>query len=259
MSIQRPAALNASSRTGKIDLKIVQKRVCRYGWILALLTLFSGCVHVPMSSETIITDKLRAIPSVEPGDVLLVYGENAAVPEQSIIGSYLTAYCLAAFHGNTVGELIKTILKVNPQPGRFAVRHLKELEREGDADSTSTEGNSILSRLNLSKARVLKDRLRYAVHVREEFGVTVHVPLYFSPFGVASCGNRTVLEAHIWELPTEKFLGSLSVSAKGEFTVVAYLLHFVVSRDTQKDATWKLARAIVERLTGLKPLENQVD
>jgi hypothetical protein len=33
----------------------------------------------------------------------------------------------------------------------------------------------------------------------------------------------------------------------------------VVSRDTQKDATWKLARAIVERLTGLKPLENQVD
>ena len=83
------------------------------------------------------------------------------------------------------------------------------------------------------------------------------VPLYVSPFGVASCSNRTVLEARVWDLPAERFLGSFTVTAEGEYTVVAYMLHMVVSPDTQKDAMEKLARQIVTRLAGLTPLESK--
>jgi len=106
---------------------------------------------------------------------------------------------------------------------------------------------------------VSRDHLRYAVHVKERFGATVHAPLYVSPFGVASCSNKTVLEASVWDLPGERFLGSFTVTAEGEYTVVAYILHLVVFPDTQKDAMEKLAREIVSRLAGLKPLEKTGD
>ncbi len=225
-----------------------------YGWIL-LLTLLSGCIHVPMSSETTIHDPLQSIQPIEQGESVVVYGENAPVPKQSTLGSYFTANCAATSQGNTIGELIRSILKLNPQPGRFAVRHLKDLETEKDPDCLPISGDSILCMLNLPKLRVAADRLRYAIHVKETFEAKIHVPLYAPPFGVASCSNKTVLEATVWELSTEKCLGSFSVSAEGEYTVMAYLLHIVVTRDTQKDATQRLAREIVERLTGLKPLE----
>ena len=259
MSIRRPAALNPPSRPGTIDHKIVQRRVCRYGWMLALLILFSGCVHVPMSSESTIHDALQTIQPVEQGEVLVVYGENAPVQKQSMAGSYFTADCAATSQKDTIGELIKSILRMNPQPGRFAVRHLKDLETEKDPDCPISGGDSILCRLNLSKAQAVSDRLRYAIHVKENFEAKIHLPLYASPFGVASCSNKTVLEATIWELTTEKCLGSFAVSAEGEYTVLAYMLHIVVFRDTQKDATERLAREIAERLTGLKPLTEKVD
>ena len=115
------------------------------------------------------------------------------------------------------------------------------------------------ARLDLSQDKfVSRDRPRYAVHVKEKFEAIVHVPLYVSPFGVASCSNKTVLEARVWDLPAERFLGSFTVTAEGEFTVVAYMLHMVVSPDTQKDAMERFAREIVVRLTGLKPLENKM-
>jgi hypothetical protein len=95
--------------------------------------------------------------------------------------------------------------------------------------------------------------------VKESFEAAVHAPLYVSPFGVASCSNKTVLEAGVWDLPAERFLGSFTITAEGEYTVVAYILHLVVSPDTQKDAMEKLAREIVTRLTGLKPPENKDD
>jgi hypothetical protein len=229
------------------------------GWILTLLVLFAGCIHVPVSSDIVINDKLQTAPPLEPGDVLLVYGENAAPPEQNAAVTYFTAGCQGAFHGNTLGELVKTILKVNPQPGRFAVRYVKEAQKENAADRTETRSDSILGRLDLSKDFVSRDRLRYAVHVKENFEAIVHMPLYVSPFGVASCSNRTVLEARVWDLPAERFLGSFTVMAAGEFTVVAYMLHLVVSPDTQKDAMERFAREIVVRLAGLKPLDNPND
>lgn len=229
------------------------------GWILAFLSLCICCVHVPVSSNIVVNDKLQEAPPLEPGDVLLVYGENAAPPEQNAAVTYFTAGCQGAFHGNTLGELAKTILKVNPQPGRFAVRYAKKLQKEEGADPSAEGPGSVPALPDLSQDKFSAGRPRYAIHVREQFEANVHVPLYVSPFGVASCSNKTVLEARVWDLPAERFLGSFTVTAEGEFTVVAYMLHMVVSPDTQKDAMEKLAQEIVARLTGLKPLENKDD
>jgi hypothetical protein len=231
----------------------------RCGWMLVLLTLFAGCVHVPVSSDIVVNDRLEAPPPLEPGDVVVVYGENAAPPEQNAAVTYFTAGCQGAFHGNTLGELAKTILKVNPQPGRFAVRYAKKLQKEEGAGPSAEGPGSVPALPDLSQDKSSAGRPRYAVHVRKQFDASVHVPLYVSPFGVASCSNKTNLEARVWDLPAERFLGSFTVTAEGEYTVVAYMLHMVVSPDTQKDAMEKLAQEIVAKLTGLKPLENKDD
>lgn len=231
----------------------------RCGWILVVLTLFAGCVHVPVSSDIVVNDRLEAIPPLEPGDVVVVYGENAAPPEQNAAVAYFTAGCQGAFHGNTLGELAKTILKVNPQPGRFAVRYAKKIQKEAGAGPSAEGPGSVPALPDLSQDKFSMGRPRYAVHVREKFEASVHAPLYVSPFGVASCSNKTVLETGVWDLPAERFLGSFTVTAEGEYTVVAYILHLVVFPDTQKDAMEKLAREIVTRLAGLKPLEIKHD
>ena len=231
----------------------------RCGWILVLLTLFAGCVHVPVSSDIVVNDRLEAVSPLEPGDAVVVYGENAAPPGQNAAAAYFTAGCQGAFHGNTLGELAKTILKVNPQPGRFAVRYAKKLQKE-EGPGPSVEGpGSVPALPDLSQDKFSAGRPRYAVHVREQFEANVHVPLYVSPFGVASCSNKTVLEARVWDLPAERYLGSLSVTAEGEYTVAAYLFHVVVSPDTQRDAAERMAREIVEKLAGLKPLDIKED
>ena len=231
----------------------------RCGWVLVLLALFAGCVHVPVSSDIVVDDRLGAVPPLEPGDVMVVYGENAAPPEQNAAVTYFTAGCRGAFHGNTLGELAKTILKVNPQPGRFAVRYAKKPQKEETAEPSAEGPGSVPALPDLSQDKFSAGRPRYAVHVREQFDASVHVPLYVSPFGVASCSNKTVLEARVWDLPAERYLGSLSVTAEGEYTVAAYLFHVVVSPDTQRDAAERMAREIVERLAGLKPLDIKED
>lgn len=248
-----------SPRMAKTGMQKKPDNRMRCGWILVLLTLFSGCVHVPVSSDIVVNDQLEAVSPLEPGDVMVVYGENAVPPEQNAAVTYFTAGCQGAFHGNTLGELAKTILKVNPQPGRFAVRYAKDLHKESGTDQSTGGSGAMPGFPNLPHDRVSADRLRYGVHVKEIFEAAVHVPLYVSPFGVASCNNKTVLEARVWDLPAERFLGSFTVTAEGEFTVVAYMLHMVVSPDTQKDAMEKLAREIVARLAGLNPLEIKHD
>ncbi len=220
------------------------------GWVLVLLLLFAGCAHVPVESDIKINDKLQSAPPLEPGDVILVFGENAVPPERNAAVDYFTAGCQGVFHRNTIGGLVKTILKINPQPGRFAVRYVKE---------TKEDHASILARLNLTKEMVPRDHLRYAVHVKESFEAGIHAPLYVSPFGVASCSNKTVLQAGVWNLPDERFLGSFTVTAEGEYTVAAYIFHVIVFPDTQQDAAERLAWEIVARLAGLQPLEEKDD
>ncbi len=217
-------------------------------WAFALLALFAGCVHVPVSSDIVVADRLEAASPLEPGDVLLVYGENATAPEPSVVGDYFTAGCRGAFHKNTVGGLVRMILKANPQPGRFAVRYADELQK-GAAPGTMPDISDL--------RRGHGERLRYALRLKENFEAVTRVPLYVSPFGVASCSNKTVLEARVWDLPAQKSIGSFAVTAVGEYTVAAWVLHVVVVPDTQLDAAERMAREIIERLAGLKPLETE--
>lgn len=235
------------------------RKAVRSGWCLALLILFAGCVHVPVSSNLVVADNLQATAPLEPGDVLLVYGENAAPPEQNAAAAYFTAGCQGGFHRNTVGGLARLILKANPQPGRFAVRVVKGPQEEAGAGRPEAETATTPAFPDFRKDAAPAGRLRYAVHVKESVEAAVHVPLYVSPFGVASCSNKTVLEARVWDLPERKSLGSFSVAAEGEYTVAAYVFHVIVSPDTQRDAAERLAREIVARLAGLQPLKNEDD
>jgi len=235
------------------------RKTARTGRCLALLILLAGCVHVPVTSNLVVTDRLEAASPLEPGDVLLVYGENAAPPEQNAAVTYFTAGCQGGFHRNSVGGLARLILRANPQPGRFAVRVVKGPQDEAGAGRPDAEAAAMPSFPDLRQDAAPAERLRYAVRVKESFEAAVHMPLYVSPFGVASCSNKTVLEARVWDLPARKSLGSFSVAAEGEYTVAAYVFHVIVSPDTQRDAAERLAREIVARLAGLKPLELNED
>lgn len=257
--MKTPQSLGQTSPTIR---KMGTRRTGRvpHGWMLVLLMLFAGCAHVPVASDVKVNDKLQAAPPLEPGGVvILVFGENAIPPERNAAVDYFTALCRYPDHRNIIAELVKTILKVNPQPGRFAVRYVKETKEDPASNRTEKRPDSILRRLDLTGEVVSRDHLRYAVHVKESFEATVHAPLYVSPFGVASCSNKTVLEAGVWDLPDERFLGSFTVTAEGEYTVVAYIFHVVVLPDTQRDAAERLAREIVVRLAGLQPLEDKDD
>lgn len=225
----------------------------RCGWIPLLLSICAGCVHVPVSSDIGFSDRLQAVAPLEHGEVLLIFGDDASPPKEPAASPYFTAGCVAFHHGRTLDELAERILKVNPDPGRFAVRRVSEAPEKTAGERTTTDFESIRSRLGLSGEMISKDRLRYAVHVKETFEYKVHLPLYIVPFGIASCGNRTALEARIWDLSAGKDVGSLSIEAEGEYTVVAWMLHLVVFRDTQDDAIERLARTLVERLAGVKP------
>lgn len=218
--------------------------------ILPALMLLAGCIPFRVASDIAVNDKLQATPPLEPGDVILIFGENAAPREENFLLSYIKTGC-----PENIRDLVKNVLKVNPQPGRFAVRYVEETMKHAASDRAATSSDSILQRLDLTKDVVSRDRLRYAVHVEETFEERIHVPLYLPPLGVFSSGTKVVLEAGVWDLSAERFLGSFTVTAEGESTVFAYGIHLIVERRTQEDALEKLAREIVARLAGLKPLD----
>ena len=227
------------------------------GLILVLLMLFAGCAGVPVSSDIVVNDKLHAAPPLKPNDVLLIFGENAVPQKFEGAMDYFTLGCLGEFHKDTLGELVETIQKVSPsQPDHFSVRYVKEEKKNATTDHTKESFESILFRLDITRDVVSRDHLRYAIHVKESFETTVHVPLLAIPIGVASCGNKTVLEASVWDLQTEVRIGSLSVSADGEYSAVAYLAIVWFFPDTQKDAMDRLAREIVAKLYAVEAAGN---
>jgi hypothetical protein len=242
--------ISNSGLTGSFAVQIspLRMRLCHCLCILNFFFLFSGCVAIPAPSKLAYENTLQEALPLDQGEVLVVYGENARAPKHPFMKDYFAAGCVGAFETDTVGNLIKAILQENQQPGKFAVKHLKEIQPTSNPSPKNSE--SILNRLNLSNTMVLSEHLRYAIHVKEEFEDTTHVPLYAPPFGVATCGNKTVLQADIWELPTEKFIGSLTVSSAGEYVAAGYIITIIAVPDTQMDATRKLAQEIVALLSG---------
>ena len=60
-----------SPRKGKRSTADRPGRKARCGWMVFLLVLLAGCVHVPVSSDIVVADRLEAATPLEPGDVLL--------------------------------------------------------------------------------------------------------------------------------------------------------------------------------------------
>ena len=229
--------------------------------LVLMALLVAGCIPIPKSSDITTNDRLRTTRPLERGETILVYGENATVPKKGSMKGMVTAECATGYSGNTIENLVTTILKLNPEPGRFSVKHSSDLRIgnlsdpiiQGEQNCIGSDTGSILCRLKLSRDRVLNDRLRFYVFVKEKVETDVHLPAFLPPFGVASCGQKAVLEADLWDLSTEEFLGSLTVSSEGEYTMAAYIFGIVTYSDVQKDAINKLAREIIEKLAGLKP------
>ena len=224
---------------------------------IVLLPFIYGCIPIYVPSVLEVDDKLLITQPQEKGDTIQLFGDNAAQPH--LFGKpYFTMGCIMEFYRDTVGELKQKILMINPDPGRFAIRGSDELDFEAlhkDALHNLAGGERILKRLGISETKAFDEHLRYVVYVKERLETTVYIPLYAIPIGVASCGVETVLEASISEWPSEKVAGTLIISAKGIFVGLAFGIHLLIFPETQEDATRKLAELLVEKLTGLKPVE----
>ena len=223
-----------------------------------LLSLLASCASIPLKSDTAVSDKLQPVEALQPGDILIVYGVSAQLPEEKF-ADYFSAFSRHAYiDRRAIAYLVDTISEMNPQPGSFEVKHLYDVKK-GNApvqeNSPDCVEGSGLRKFGLSKDEVLSGHLRYAIYVTESFNPKVHLPLYAMPFGIASCGQQTIFVTDVWDLKKDQYVGSFTVSAEGESVVAAWVFHLFIERDTQKDATRKLAQEIIERFTGLKPLE----
>jgi len=171
-----------------------------YRWFILVilhLPLISGCIHLPSPTTQTINDKLSIPMPIEKGETILIYGKNARKPVY--FGEpYFSMGCID-FRGDTLEQLTKYMLLLNPAPGQFSIKTLRELQ---DGEPSIDLNEPILTGLNISDSKALQERLRYVIYVNEKVDTTLHVPLYIVPFGVASCGNEAVLEATIWEVPS---------------------------------------------------------
>jgi hypothetical protein len=228
-----------------------------YRWcifVILFLPLISGCFHLPAPSTESINDKLSVGKPIEKGEAILICGKNALRPVR--FGEpYFTMGCMPDFQDDTVGQLTKYMLLLNPVPGQLAIKTLSELQGAGPIIKFS---EPILSELGISESKALQERLRYVFFVNEKVDTTIHLPLYLVPFGVAACGNHTTLEATIWEVPSGNVIGTITASSKGEFVGLAYMVHLLFIPQTQSEAGLQLTKEILKKLTGLTSDEKKV-
>jgi hypothetical protein len=228
-----------------------------YRWCILVtlnLAFISGCFHLPSPSTETVDDKLSLVKPIEMGDTICIYGNNASRP--GYFGEpYFTMGCMLDFKNDTIEQLTRYMLLLNPVPGQFAIKELRELQ---GAEPFIKFSEPILTELYISESKALKERLRYVIFVNEKIDTAIHMPLYIIPFGIAACGNETVLEATIWEVPSGNLIGTITASSKGEFLGLAYMLHVVFIPQTQSGAALKLAQEILKKLTGLNPDEKNI-
>ena len=217
--------------------------------LLIVLPVVSGCIPLPAPSIVRMDDKLAlGEHPLAKEDTVLIFGHNAEPPSPpGIFSFYFIFGCRhAAYQQDTIsrlGESVyaanRTILGPKGLADEMGYLVIPEGEDWKPPDALSRE---------LSQAHV-----RYLVSVAENVDTTIHVPLYVSPYGVAACGHKTTLEARIWELPSGRFLGSVSTSATGEFVLLAYVVHFIFVPETQERATAELADELLRKLAADEP------
>jgi hypothetical protein len=222
--------------------------------VILALPLFFGCIPLPAPSTETINDELSLAKPIEEGETILIYGNNA--PRPHYFGEpYFTMGCMLDYQGDTVGQLTNNMLKLNPVPGRFAIKTLGELQ---GTEPTLRFSEPILTDLKISESMATQERLRYVIFVNEKIDNTLHIPIYLIPFGISACSNETVLKATIWDVPSGNLIGTITTSSKGEFTGLAYMLHIVFMPQTQSEACLLLTQEILKKLTGLAPDEKKL-
>jgi hypothetical protein len=90
------------------------------------------------------------------------------------------------FKNDTIEQLTRYMLLLNPVPGQFAIKEISELQGTAPFIKFS---EPILTELYISESKALKERLRYVIFVNEKIDTAIHMPLYIIPFGIAACGN----------------------------------------------------------------------
>ncbi|WAC08513.1 MAG: hypothetical protein OS130_04780 [Thermodesulfobacteriota bacterium] len=227
---------------------------CGYIFLILYLNLICGCLPLPSPSIETINDKLSRVALIEKGETILICGNNAPCPAR--FGEpYFTMGGMPDFQDDTVGQVIKYMVVLNPAPDQFDIKTLGELQEPGPTIKFS---EPVLAELSISEAKAKQEHLRYIIFINEKVETTIHVPLYLVPFGAAACGNQTTLEATIWEAPSGKSIGTITTSSKGEFVGLAYMAHLLFIPQTQSEAGLKLTKEILKKLTGLTPDEKKV-
>jgi hypothetical protein len=225
-----------------------------YIFVILSLAFISGCFHLPAPSTETINDKLSLAKPIEKGETIIICGNNASRPAR--FGEpYFTMGCMPDFQDDTVGQVTRYMLLLNPVPGQFAIKTSSEFQGAGPIIKFS---EPILSELGISEAKAIQEHLRYIIFINEKIDTTIHVPLYLIPFGAAACGNQTTLEATICEAPSGNCIGTITTSSKGEFVGLAYMAHLLFIPQTQSEAALKFTKEILKKLTGLTPDEKKV-
>jgi hypothetical protein len=217
--------------------------------LLIVIVLASGCLPLPAPSITRTDSKLVEQPRAE-GDTILIFGRNAERPLRGRIlstsGDGLFALFVAgcrdvAYHQDTISRVGESVYEANRAilgPKGLA----DEMGRLVLPEGSEWKPPAAFAQ-ELSQAHV-----RYLVVVDEDVDTTVHLPLWMPMFGVAACAHKTTLEARVWELPSGRFVGSISTSARGEYVVLSYVVNLFFIPDTQGRATAKLVDELVQKL-----------
>ncbi len=224
--------------------RLFRVRLCHCGWIIVFTTIISGCAMIPVPSHSSVDNQLPSAQPLGKGETIVVYGVDADLPKPAD-HPYFIFWCRSLpFKPNTIGRLTDSIRDGNP--ALLATKGLsKELESILGVEVPHTGLDLKLS--DIFTAKVVENHVHYLLFVKEKVDSTIHVPLYFIPGGVAACGNETILEAGVWEMPSGKFIGTLTASAQSEFVVLAWMGHLLFVPDTQASAVQKLAQEIMEK------------
>lgn len=215
------------------------------------LAAIPGCIVLPAPSTESIDDRTTQFRPLENGEKVFIYGFNGTPP--TYWGEpYFSMGCINYYTNGTDEVFTRLILKLNPVPGQFALIEATELG--GDGAMVALSGPSP-PEIDISVKTAEKERLRYVILLRETLDTSLHIPLYVIPFGIATCNNKSVLEASIWEVPSGDSLGSVSVTSTGEFIGLAWIFHILFDPETQRKATMMLAEDVLKKLTG-KPAKN---
>lgn len=227
--------------------RLIRVRSYYCGWIILLMIIISGCAMIPMPSHSSVDNQLPIVQPLDKGETIVVYGVDGELPRPAD-HPYFIFWCRTLpFNRDTIMRLTDSIQDRNP--ALLAAKGLRE-ELESMLGVELPQIGLDLKLSDIFTARVAENHVRYLLFVKEKVETTIHVPLYFIPGGVAACGNKTILDAGLWELPSGKFVGTLRTSAESEFVVLAWVFHLVFVPDTQASAVQKLAQETIEKLTG---------